>query len=54
MWGHETVGVMPDIIAMAKGLSSGYLPISAVAVSDEIVKVIFEISLSSWLTAAAF
>ena len=39
MWGHETVGVMPDIIAMAKGLSSGYLPISAVAVSDEIVKV---------------
>jgi putrescine aminotransferase len=36
---HETVGVKPDIIAMAKGLSSGYLPISAVAVSDEIVKV---------------
>jgi putrescine---pyruvate transaminase len=31
--------VKPDIIAMAKGLSSGYLPISAVAVSDEIVKV---------------
>ena len=39
MWGHETVGVSPDIIAMAKGLSSGYLPISAVAVSDAIVKV---------------
>ncbi len=39
MWGHETVGVKPDIIAMAKGLSSGYLPISAVAVSAEIVKV---------------
>jgi putrescine---pyruvate transaminase len=39
MWGHETVGVKPDIIAMAKGLSSGYLPISAVAVSDEIVRV---------------
>ena len=39
MWGHETVGVKPDIIAMAKGLSSGYLPISAVAVSPEIVKV---------------
>lgn len=39
MWGHETMGVKPDIIAMAKGLSSGYLPISAVAVSDEIVKV---------------
>jgi putrescine aminotransferase len=39
MWGHETVGVKPDIIAMAKGLSSGYLPISAVAVSAEIIKV---------------
>jgi putrescine---pyruvate transaminase len=40
MWGHETVGVKPDMIAMAKGLSSGYLPISAVAVSAEIVKVL--------------
>ncbi|MFZ1736988.1 aspartate aminotransferase family protein, partial [Sphingorhabdus sp.] len=39
MWGHETVGVKPDIIAMAKGLSSGYLPISAVAVSADIIKV---------------
>jgi putrescine---pyruvate transaminase len=39
-WGHETVGVKPDMIAMAKGLSSGYLPISAVAVSAEIVKVL--------------
>ena len=39
MWGHETMGVKPDIIAMAKGLSSGYLPISAVAVSSEIVDV---------------
>ena len=39
MWGHETMGVKPDIIAMAKGLSSGYMPISAVAVSEEIVKV---------------
>ena len=40
MWGHETMGVKPDMIAMAKGLSSGYLPISAVAVSAEIVKVL--------------
>ena len=39
-WGHETMGVQPDMIAMAKGLSSGYLPISAVAVSAEIVKVL--------------
>lgn len=40
MWGHETMGVKPDIIAMAKGLSSGYLPISAVAVSEAVVKVL--------------
>ena len=40
MWGHETVGVRPDMIAMAKGLSSGYLPISAVAVSKSIVNVL--------------
>ena len=39
-WGHETMGVSPDIIAMAKGLSSGYLPISATAVSKEIVDVL--------------
>lgn len=36
-WGHETMGFSPDIISMAKGLSSGYLPISATAVSAEIV-----------------
>jgi putrescine---pyruvate transaminase len=40
MWGHETMGVRPDMIAMAKGLSSGYLPISACAVSAEIVDVL--------------
>jgi putrescine aminotransferase len=39
-WGHETVGVSPDIIAMAKGLSSGYMPISATAVSKDIVDVL--------------
>jgi putrescine---pyruvate transaminase len=37
-FGHQTLGFQPDMIAMAKGLSSGYLPISACAVSAEIVK----------------
>jgi putrescine---pyruvate transaminase len=36
-FGHQTLGFQPDMIAMAKGLSSGYLPISACAVSAEIV-----------------
>jgi putrescine aminotransferase len=36
-FGHQHFGVSPDIVTMAKGLSSGYLPISALAVSDRIV-----------------
>ena len=36
-FGFQHFGVTPDIVSMAKGLSSGYLPISATAVSREIV-----------------
>ncbi len=39
-FGHQHYGVQPDIITMAKGLSSGYMPISANAVSAEMVAVI--------------
>jgi putrescine aminotransferase len=39
-FGHQHFGVRPDIISMAKGLSSGYLPISANAVSAEVIDVI--------------
>jgi putrescine---pyruvate transaminase len=39
-FGHQHYGFKPDIVSMAKGLSSGYLPISATAVSDEIVDVL--------------
>ncbi|MFC0588588.1 aspartate aminotransferase family protein [Novosphingobium aquiterrae] len=39
-FGHQTLGFTPDIVSMAKGLSSGYLPISANAVSSEIVEVL--------------
>jgi 4-aminobutyrate aminotransferase-like enzyme len=35
-FGLETFGIEPDLITMAKGLSSGYLPISAVGVSDRV------------------
>ncbi|HTN97623.1 MAG TPA: aspartate aminotransferase family protein [Nordella sp.] len=41
-WGFESLGFEPDIVAMAKGLSSGYLPIGAVAFSDRIIKDFFE------------
>ncbi len=35
-WGSETCGLSPDIITCAKGLSSGYLPISATLISEAI------------------
>lgn len=37
-FGYQHFGFTPDIVSMAKGLSSGYLPISATAVSREIVE----------------
>ena len=36
MFGTETYNLQPDMITMAKALSSGYLPISALMVSEEI------------------
>lgn len=35
-FGSDTFNIKPDIISMAKGLSSGYLPIAAVAVGGRI------------------
>ncbi|WP_235927579.1 aspartate aminotransferase family protein [Sandarakinorhabdus rubra] len=39
-FGHQHYGISPDLVTMAKGLSSGYLPISAVGVADFIVETI--------------
>jgi putrescine aminotransferase len=39
-FGFQHFGVTPDLVSMAKGLSSGYLPISAVGVADSIVETI--------------
>ena len=36
MWGSQTFGIEPDLIATAKGLSSGYIPISALLVSEKV------------------
>jgi len=38
-FGSETMGITPDIMTIAKGLSSGYAPIGGSIVSDEIAKV---------------
>ena len=35
-FGHQNFGVTPDIVTMAKGITSGYLPLSATAVRAEL------------------
>ena len=39
-FGSTTVGIKPDIMTIAKGLSSGYQPIGGSIVSDEVAEVI--------------
>jgi putrescine aminotransferase len=41
-FGFETFGFEPDIVPMAKGLSSGYQTIGAVAFADNIIKDFFD------------
>jgi len=42
-FGFQHFGVKPDLVSMAKGLSSGYLPISAVGVADHIIDTLREV-----------
>ncbi|MEM7397341.1 MAG: aspartate aminotransferase family protein [Pseudomonadota bacterium] len=39
-FGCQTYGTEPDLITMAKGMSSGYLPIAGVGVSDKVCEVL--------------
>ncbi|NWG91178.1 MAG: aminotransferase class III-fold pyridoxal phosphate-dependent enzyme [Parvularculaceae bacterium] len=41
-FGCETYGVAPDIMTMAKGMTSGYQPLSAVALSERVARPIIE------------
>jgi putrescine aminotransferase len=41
-FGSDYYGLTPDVMTMAKGLSSGYLPIGAVMVSDAIAETLVE------------
>ena len=41
-FGSETFGIRPDIMTIAKGLSSGYQPIGGSVLSDEVASVIDE------------
>lgn len=39
MFGQETYGYQADIVSLAKGITSGYIPVGAVGISDEIADV---------------
>jgi len=39
-FGSQTFGIQPDIMTIAKGLSSGYAPIAGSIISDDIAKII--------------
>ena len=41
-FGSDTYGIEPDFMTLAKGLSSGYLPISGVMIHDRVAGPIFE------------
>jgi len=40
MWGAETYGLRPDIVTIGKALSSGYMPIAGLMVSDALHDVV--------------
>ncbi len=41
-WGCETMGVRPDLMTFAKGVTSGYVPLGGVMVGDRIARVLVE------------
>ena len=41
-FGSETFGIEPDLMSIAKGISSGYLPIGGVMVSDTVADVLYD------------
>jgi putrescine aminotransferase len=42
-FGFQHYGIKPDLVTMAKGISSGYIPISAVGVADFIVETLRDV-----------
>ena len=46
-FGSQTMGIRPDIMTIAKGLSSGYAPIGGSILSDEVAQVISKIGRAS-------
>lgn len=44
-WGVDHYGAIPDLVCSAKGLTSGYLPLGAVLVHDQVIAAIAEADL---------
>ncbi len=42
MFGSQTYEFQPDIVSIAKGISSGYIPLGAVGITDEIFETMLE------------
>ncbi len=40
-FGSETFGIKPDLMAIAKGMTSGYLPMGGVLVSDRVAETVY-------------
>lgn len=49
-FGIDNFEVLPDIMTMAKGINSGYIPLGAVGLSDEVTKAIYDKNLFCGLT----
>ncbi|MFT7593950.1 MAG: putrescine aminotransferase [Paracoccaceae bacterium] len=49
-FGSQTMGIRPDIMTIAKGLSSGYAPIGGSVVSDEVAEVIASVEFNHGYT----
>ena len=41
-WGSDRFGIEPDLMTMAKGITSGYLPLSALAVGPRVAKTLID------------
>lgn len=41
-WGSETFGIRPDLMPIAKGMTSGYIPMGGVLVSDRVADTVIE------------
>ena len=54
MFGHQKYGYMPDIVTMAKGLSSGYQPIGGCLVRDAVADAFMDTPMRSFTHGVTF